>query len=110
MNSKTRTRAFFATMILFNLAANFAHPVTPTIIKELGLHDYMFGLALAVMMSVNFLVSPFWGKINTYISSRKTLLVCCVGYGAAQLLFCYSTTEGGILLARKVGNRKKKNR
>ena len=100
MNSKTRTRAFFATMILFNLAANFAHPVTPTIIKELGLHDYMFGLALAVMMSVNFLISPFWGKINTYITSRKTLLVCCIGYGAAQLLFCYATTEGGILLAR----------
>lgn len=100
MNSKTRSRAFFATMILFNLAANFAHPVTPTIIKELGLHDYMFGLALAVMMSVNFLISPFWGKINTYITSRRTLLVCCIGYGGAQLLFCYATTEGGILLAR----------
>ena len=100
MNKKIRTWAFFATMILFNLAANFAHPVTPTVIKELGLHDYMFGLALAVMMSVNFLVSPFWGKINTYITSRRTLLVCCIGYGAAQLLFCYATTEGGILLAR----------
>ena len=57
MNSKTRTRAFFLTMILFNLAANFAHPVTPTIIKDLGLHDYMFGLSLAVRMTVNFLIS-----------------------------------------------------
>ena len=29
-------------MIRFNLAANFAHPVTPTVIQELHLHDYMF--------------------------------------------------------------------
>lgn len=35
-------------MVVFNLAANFAHPVTPTVIQELHLHDYMFGVALAV--------------------------------------------------------------
>ena len=50
MKYKTRFFAFFATMIVFNLAANFAHPVTPTVIQELHLHDYMFGVALASMM------------------------------------------------------------
>ena len=40
MNYKTRFAAFFSVMILFNLAANFAHPVTPTVIQELGLNDY----------------------------------------------------------------------
>ena len=87
-------------MILFNLAANFAHPVTPTIIKELNLPDYMFGLMLAAMMISQFLLSPFWGKINTRISSRKTLLISCVGYAAAQLGFAYATTQGMILLVR----------
>ena len=50
MKYKTRFAAFFAAMTLFNLAANFAHPVTPTVIKNLNLHDYKFGLALAAIL------------------------------------------------------------
>lgn len=100
MKYKSRFLMFFAAMVLFNLAANFAHPVTPTVIKELKLHDYMFGVALAAMMVTNFLLSPFWGKINIYISSRTSLLICCVGYGVAQLWFAYATTELMIILAR----------
>ena len=33
MKYKTRFLLFFAAMILFHLASNFAHPVTPTIIQ-----------------------------------------------------------------------------
>lgn len=69
MKYKTRFMLYFLTMILFNLASNFAHPVTPTLIQNLNLHDYMFGVALAVMMIANFLMSPFWGKMNNYIGS-----------------------------------------
>ena len=100
MKYKLRFLGFFVAMTLFHLAASFAHPVTPTIIKELNLPDYMFGLMLAAMMISQFLLSPFWGKINTRISSRKTLLISCVGYAAAQLGFAYATTQGMILLVR----------
>ena len=100
MKYKLRFAAFFTAMIAFNLAANFAHPVTPTVIQELHLHDYMFGVALAVMLITNFLLSPFWGKINNYISSRLSLLICCLGYGVAQVWFAYATTELMIILAR----------
>lgn len=100
MKYKTRFLLFFTAMILFNLAANFAHPVTPTIIKDLSLPDYMFGLMLAAMQFSNFLFSPFWGKLNVSISSRRTLLICCTGYGVAQLGFACATTQGMILLVR----------
>ena len=100
MRYKTRFAAFFAAMVIFNLAANFAHPVTPTVIQNLGLHDYMFGVALAAMQFTNFLVSPFWGKLNSYIAARISLLVCCCGYGVAQVWFACSTTEPQIILAR----------
>ena len=91
---------FFAGMILFYLASNFAHPVTPTIIQQLQLPDYMFGLMLAAMQLSNFLFSPFWGKRNTYASSRQTLLICCLGYGMAQLGFACAKTQVVILLVR----------
>ena len=100
MNYKLRYCLFFTAMILFNLAANFAHPVTPTIIQDLQLPDYMFGLMLAAMQISNFLFSPFWGKVNGSISSRQTLLICCLGYGVAQLLFACAQTQLGILAVR----------
>ena len=100
MKYKTRFLLFFAGMVLFQLAANFAHPVTPTIIQDLALPDYMFGLMLAAMQLSNFLFSPFWGKMNVSISSRQTLLICCMGYGIAQLGFACATTQTMILLVR----------
>lgn len=91
---------FMAVVCLYNMTASFAHPVTPTVIKELNLHDYMFGVALASMMIFNFLMSPFWGKINTYISSRTSCLICAFGYSFGQLMFGLATTELGIIIAR----------
>ena len=100
MGYKLRFFLFFVAMTLFNLAANFAHPVTPTLIQDLRLPDYMFGLMLAAMQISNFLFSPFWGRLNGIISSRRTLLICCAGYGVAQLLFAVSRTQAAILAVR----------
>lgn len=91
---------FFAVMFVFNMAANFVHPVTPAIIVELGLNDYMFGLALAAMMVFNFLFSPFWGKMAGMVSSRAVMLICGLGYALGQVFFGLAHTEMQFLLAR----------
>lgn len=43
--NKNKLLMFFIINGLFNLAANYAHPITPTVIKNLQLGDYMFGVA-----------------------------------------------------------------
>lgn len=91
---------FFIVAVLMNVTANLAHPVTPTIIKNLNLNDYMFGAAYAAMMFSNFLFSPFWGKRNEYRNSKNTMAVCSFGYAIGQLLFAISKTEMQILFAR----------
>lgn len=91
---------FFTVMFVFNMAANFVHPVTPTIIQDLHLSDYMFGLALSAMMVFNFLFSPFWGKIAGYISSKTAMLICGLGYALGQVFFGLAQTETQFLLAR----------
>lgn len=91
---------FFTVMFVFNMAANFVHPVTPAIIVDLQLNDYMFGLALAAMMAFNFLFSPFWGKMAGYFSSKKVILFCGVGYALGQVFFGLARTEIQFLLAR----------
>lgn len=91
---------FFLTAIIFNMAASFTHPVTPTIFTNLNLGSYMFGYALAAMMCANFAVSPFWGMINSYISSRTSLLICGIGYGLGQAMFAMATLEWQFIVAR----------
>ena len=100
MENRKRAFAFFAVNSLFNLASSFAHPVTPTVIQELELPDYMFGLALAVMMTTMFLFSPFWGKINAVLSSRVSLLISCTGYAVGQTMFGLARGMAGVLIAR----------
>lgn len=103
MNQKSnRMTFFFIVMFVFNMAANFVHPVTPTIIMELKLNDYMFGLAFATMMAFNFLFSPFWGKIAGYISSKTVMMIGSMGYALGQVLFGLAQTEMQFLLARVV--------
>ena len=91
---------FFTVMFVFNMAANFAHPVTPAIIVDLQLNDYMFGLALAAMMACNFLFSPFWGKLAGVVTSRKVLLFSALGYALGQVFFGMARTELEFILAR----------
>lgn len=101
-NAKKYLFLFFAIAVVHSLAANFAHPATPTIIKNLGLPDYMFGVAFAGMSVTNFLFAPFWGKIADQIGRRKVLLLGGIGYGLGQMLFGLATTQLGILGGRMV--------
>lgn len=93
---------FFLASVLFSAASNSAHPVTPTLFMELGFPDYMFGVALAANLGMNFLFSPFWGKLNLYVSSRHLLAIGSFGYAFAQLLFGLASTQAEIIIARLV--------
>ncbi|MDO4198550.1 MAG: MFS transporter [Erysipelotrichaceae bacterium] len=90
-------------VFLYSLVANFAHPITPTFIKMLGLHDYMFGLAFACMAFTNFLFSPFWGKMASRYGAGKVFSLAFLGYGTMQFFFGFSTEEWQICLARLGG-------
>ena len=82
------------------IVCNLAHPITPAIIKNLHLGDYMFGLAFAAMAITNFLFSPFWGKVTKNVRLSTLMLISCCGYGAGQCLFMLAENEGMILIAR----------
>jgi DHA1 family multidrug resistance protein-like MFS transporter len=91
---------FFAVTVLFNMAANFAHPVTPTLFQQNGYGDYLFGYALAALLTANFLFSPFWGRMNSLISSRWSFMLSTLGYALGQVGFTLATTEPQVLAAR----------
>ncbi|MBR3036333.1 MAG: MFS transporter [Lachnospiraceae bacterium] len=85
---------------LFNIFASFVHPVTPTFIVERKLDASMFGIALAAMNTMFFLLSPFWGRLCDYIASKKVFLICAVGYGIGQIFFLLARSEVAVVAAR----------
>ena len=100
MKDRKRVILYFAAVILFSMSCNFAHPVTPALFKKLQLPDYMFGVALASMYFGNFLFSPFWAKIVGIWSSRRVLMVSCLGYGIGQLIFANCTSILSVIIVR----------
>ena len=91
---------FFCVMALYYLASNFVHPVTPTLIVERGLDSALFGLALAAMMTTNFLFAPLWGRLCGYLPTRRILCAGCLGYAAGQVLFACARTGAAVLAGR----------
>lgn len=97
---RNHMKIFFALIAMESLAANFAHPITPTLIKELNLPDYAFGVLFAGMAFTNFLFSPLWAKQVKRMGSKKVLGICCIGYGCGQAMFAIMKTLPTILCAR----------
>lgn len=85
---------------LYSIFANLAHPIEPTIYKNLGFHDYMFGVAMAAMSLTNFLFAPFWGKMLDRFGCAKITGFSFFGYAIAQYMFAVTTTEVGLTFAR----------
>lgn len=96
----TSLKWFFALIVFEMIMANLAHPSTPTIIKQLSLPAYTFGVAFAAMSLTNFLFSPFWGALSDQIGRIRIYIVCCVGYALGQFLFGQSLTLTNIIFAR----------
>lgn len=98
---KTKTmKLFFILVFLEGVASNLVHPVTPSLIINLNLPSFIFGLAFASMSTTFLLFSPFWGKMNENIGSRKVLLICCIGYGVGQFFFLNARDVHHIVIAR----------
>jgi Arabinose efflux permease len=99
MRKKSIKRLYIIT-IIYGLAANFVHPVTPTLLNQLNFDKFMFGVSFAMMSLTYFIFSPFWGKIMEKVSINKILALCLPGYALGQFIFCYATNAPILIFAR----------
>ena len=99
MRKKSIKRLYIIT-IIYGLAANFVHPVTPTLLNQLNFDKFMFGVSFAMMSLTYFIFSPFWGKIMEKVSINKILAFCLPGYALGQFIFCSATNAPILIFAR----------
>lgn len=101
---KNKSLIFILLLTIFSsLTFNMAHPVTPMLIKSLGLPSFMFGLFFAVMSIGNFIGSPLFGTLSDNKGRIKFLILGALGYGISQLGFGYNTNPLIILIFRFTG-------
>ena len=97
---KVSSGRMLAIMCIFYVGANMAHPFTPTLFTNLQLPDYMFGVALACMSIMGFIMGPFWGKFADSLGKVKIMIIGCLGYAVGQFLFCHATSVATVIFAR----------
>lgn len=93
-------KLFFILVASFNLAANYAHPITPTYFKLLGLDSAMFGYAFAMMSLGMFVASPLFGKLSSKLASKTLMGLGSLGYSLAQIIFAVGHSPSLILGGR----------
>lgn len=99
MNQK-KILAMISVYGLCGIAANLAHPVTPTLFNMHGFGSKVFGYAFSMMSFSNFAFSYLWSNLYRKYYAKFIILLCCISYSVAQILFINAHSTVSLLLAR----------
>ena len=90
----------FLTVFIYLLGFGIVIPTIPLMSTQLGATALETGLLLSVYSLMQFLFSPFWGKLSDKHGRRPILLTCLLGEVFAYLLFAQARTIELLFLAR----------
>ncbi len=100
VNKKAPLVIIFLTVFIFLVGFGIVIPIIPILSRNFGATAFEVGLLLAVYSFMQFIFSPFWGKLSDRIGRRPILLFCLVGEGLSYLLFAYARSLEMLFLAR----------
>ncbi|KFZ27143.1 MAG: putative 3-hydroxyphenylpropionic transporter MhpT [Candidatus Izimaplasma bacterium HR2] len=66
---------------------NIGHPVTPSLVIEMGIPYYMFGVFFATMSFGLMLGGPIWGTLGDHGHKRRYIVVGLLVYSFGQYMF-----------------------
>lgn len=70
---------------------NFGHPVTPTLVSDRNIPDFMFGVFFAAMSLGLTVGGPLWGTLGDQGSKRVYMSLGLLVYSIGQVGFAYFT-------------------
>lgn len=96
----THLSIIFATVFLYLLGFGVMIPIMPIIGKEYGASPLTIGLLMSIYSLMQFLFSPFWGRLSDQKGRRPILLLCLFGEALSYILFAFSPNLEGLFLSR----------
>lgn len=90
----------FITVFIYLLGFGIVIPTIPLLSTQLGATAFQTGLLLSAYSLMQFLFSPFWGKLSDKHGRRPILLICLIGEVFAYLLFAQARSLELLFIAR----------
>ncbi len=90
----------FLTVFLYLVGFGILIPLTPHLGRDLGATSTEAGLLMATYSVMQFLFSPFWGRLSDKMGRKKILLICLIGEALAYIAFAFARSLEGLFIAR----------
>lgn len=98
--NKSRLAIIFFTVFLYLVGFGVVIPILPILSRNFGASALQTGALLAVYSLMQFMFSPFWGRLSDRWGRRPILLFCLLGETAAYILFAQARTLEWLFIAR----------
>jgi DHA1 family tetracycline resistance protein-like MFS transporter len=90
--SKTPLLLIFMTVFIDLMGFGLVIPILPTYAQQLNASDFMVGLLIASYSIMQFLFTPFWGRLSDRIGRRPVLLISLAASLAGYLIWGFSNS------------------
>ena len=97
---KSPLKVIFFTVFIYLVGFGVIIPLTPILGRDFGASPSQIGLLMAVYSLMQFLFSPFWGRLSDRVGRRPVLLFCLLGEGFAYLFFAWARSLEMLFVAR----------
>lgn len=98
--SKSPQIILFFTVFLYLIGFGILIPLTPHLSRDLGATSTEAGFLMAVYSLMQFIFSPFWGRLSDRIGRKKILLICLAGEAVSYIAFAFARSLETLFIAR----------
>lgn len=99
-DNKRPLAIIFLTVFIYLLGFGIVIPIMPILSTQMGATAFQTGLLLSAYSLMQFIFSPFWGRLSDKYGRRPILLICLGGEVFAYLLFAQARTLEMLFVAR----------
>ncbi|KHD88951.1 MAG: multidrug resistance protein [Bdellovibrio sp. ArHS] len=99
-SNKSQLAIIFFTVFLYLVGFGVVIPILPILSRNFGATALQTGLLLSVYSLMQFLFSPFWGRLSDRLGRRPILLFCLLGEGLSYIVFALSRSLEWLFVAR----------
>lgn len=90
----------FLTVFIYLLGFGIVIPIIPSLSIQMGASALQVGLLMSVYSLMQFIFSPWWGRMSDKYGRRPILLICLFGEIFSYLLFAQARSLEILFLAR----------
>ncbi len=99
-NRKSQLTILFITVFIYLLGFGIIIPIIPILSRDFGATATESGLLMSIFSLMQFLFSPFWGKLSDRWGRRPILMFCLLCEGLCYILFASADNLATLFVAR----------